>query len=47
LLDRATMQIRNAFPLQPQFTPTELIIATWEQVGYFDSKSDKVISLDM
>ena len=42
LLDRANMQIRNAFPLQPQFTATHLIIATWDRVGYFDRKSDKV-----
>ena len=44
LLDRATMQIRNAFPLQPQFNATNLIIATWDSVGYFDSKDDKVIT---
>ena len=42
LLDRANMQIRNAFPLQPQFTATNLIIATWDHVGYFDGKSDRV-----
>ena len=44
LLDRASMQIRAAFPLEPQFTPTELVVVTWEDVGYFDSKSDKVLS---
>ena len=42
LLDRANMQINNAFPLQTQFTATNLIIATWDHVGYFDSKSDRV-----
>ena len=43
LLDRANMQISNAFPLQPQYTATHLIIVTWDRVGYFDSKMDKVI----
>ena len=42
LLDRANMEIRNAFPLQPTFTATDLFIVTWDQVGYFDSKSDRV-----
>ena len=45
LLDKANKQIKNAFPLQPQFTATDLIIATWDHVGYFDSKSDKVSNL--
>ena len=47
LLDRANTQIRNAFPLQPQFTATNLIIATWDSVGYFDSKDDKVIKINI
>ena len=42
LLDKANMQIMNAFPLQPQFTATNLVIATWDHVGYFNSRSDKV-----
>jgi len=42
LLDRANTQIQNAFPLQPQFTATDLFIATWDHVGYFDSNNDKV-----
>ena len=46
VLNRASMQIRAAFPFeQPVFTPTELVIVTWEDVGYFDSKSDKVLTL--
>ena len=32
LLDKANMQIRDAFPLQPQFTATNLIIVTWENM---------------
>ena len=42
MLDKANMQIRQAFPLQSPFTATNLIIATWDKVGYFDSKMDKV-----
>ena len=42
MLDKAYKDIRDAFPLEPEFTPTELVIVTWEKVGYFDSKSDKV-----
>jgi len=42
LLDRANTQIRNAFPLQPQFTANNLFIVTWDHVGYFDDNSDKV-----
>ena len=42
MLDKANMQIRRAFPLQIPFTATHLIIATWDKVGYFNSKMDKV-----
>ena len=45
LIDKANMQIMNAFPLQPQFTATNLIIATWDHVGYFNSRSDRVIHM--
>ena len=45
LIDKANTQIKNAFPLQPQFTATDLFIATWDHVGYFDSKTDKVRTL--
>ena len=43
LLTKANMQIQQAFPLQMPFTATHLFIATWDKVGYFDSKIDKVI----
>ena len=43
LLTKANMQIMQAFPLQIPFTATHLFIATWDKVGYFDSKMDKVI----
>ena len=42
MLDKANMQIRLAFPLQIPFTATDLIIATWDEVGYFDGNMDKV-----
>ena len=42
LINKANMQIRLAFPLQIPFTATNLIIATWEKVGYFDGNMDKV-----
>lgn len=46
LLDRANMEIRNAFPLQPTFTATDLFIVTWDQVGFFDRRSGRVSMLD-
>ena len=43
LLARATTQINNAFPLvRPQFSAVHLFIVTWDRVGYFDNKMDKV-----
>ena len=44
LLARASTQINNAFPLvRPQFSAVHLFIVTWDHVGYFDNKMDKVI----
>ena len=44
LLNRASMDIRNAFPTQAAagFTATDLFIATWDRVGYFNSHTDLV-----
>ena len=43
LLARATTQINNAFPLvAPRFSAAHLFIVTWDHVGYFDNKIDKV-----
>jgi len=42
LLDRANTQIRNAFPVESIFNATNLFIATWKYVGYFDSNNDRV-----
>ena len=43
LLTKATEQIRRAFSLvESDFTAKELFIVTWDKVGYFNQKSDKV-----
>ena len=46
LFNKTNEQIRRAFPLQqPSFTTTHLSIFTWEKVGYYNKKKDKVILL--
>ena len=44
LLNRASKEIRNAFPTQAAagFTATDLFIATWNRVGYYHSRIDLV-----
>jgi len=42
LLDRATCEIMAAFPLSNKIT--NLLIATWDAVGYSDSWTEKVSS---
>jgi len=42
LLARATSEIRSAFPSSHNVTITDLLIATWDNVGYYYQKSDKV-----
>ena len=42
LIARANNEIATAFPAQIPFTASDLFIATWDGVGYFDSKTDKV-----
>ncbi|XP_067009862.1 nidogen isoform X2 [Anabrus simplex] len=44
LLDRAAINIRDAFSAGQDFTPKSLFIATWDDVGYFDRGSDKANS---
>lgn len=41
-LAKANMQIQQAFPLQPKFTATNLFIATWERVGFYDGHAHLV-----
>ena len=42
LLARAANDIRRGFPSSENVTVTNLLIATWDAVGYYYSNSDKV-----
>ena len=43
LLNMARDQIRVVFPVDFQtFTPTFLFVATWDHVGYYNRRTDKV-----
>ena len=42
LLSRATSKIRAAFPVYENVTIQSLLIATWSDVGYYFSNTDKV-----
>ena len=42
LLDKATEYITRSFPTHSQFYPENLFVATWNEVGYYDSQNDKV-----
>ena len=42
LLARATNEIQTAFPLSQDVLVTNLVIATWDAVGYYDFGTDKV-----
>ncbi len=37
--------ITNAFPAESHFTPDDVIIVTWEAVGYYFAKTDKVCTI--
>ncbi len=41
-LNRARDDIRQAYMEARRFNPRSVFIATWEDVGYFSSKIDKV-----
>ena len=43
LLARATSEIRAAFPTSGNVTIKSLLIATWDNVGYWFQKLDKVL----
>ena len=43
LLARASREIQNAFPSSQNISITSLLIATWDEVGYYFQKSDKVL----
>lgn len=40
-LEKASSLVRYAFSSQPNFEARQLIVATWRNVGYFDSKTDR------
>ena len=42
LLARTRDEIRAAFINQATFNPTSLFIATWDHVGYYNRRTDKV-----
>ncbi len=42
LLARATDEIQTAFIGQEKFSPNLLFVATWDHVGYYAEKTDKV-----
>ena len=44
LLARARDEIQAAFVDQSSFVPTQLFIATWDDVGYFNNHTDRVCS---
>ena len=45
LLARARGEIQAAFVSQMSFEPTSLFIATWDRVGYYDSRTDLVCTM--
>lgn len=34
--------VQHAFPEKIDFEATDVIVATWEKVGYYDSKADQL-----
>ena len=42
LLRRAQTELKSAFREAVQFLPSELFIATWNQVGYYEERKSKV-----
>lgn len=42
LLSRARREIRAVFVTHMNFEPTMLFIATWDHVGYYNSRTDLV-----
>ncbi|XP_017054240.1 nidogen [Drosophila ficusphila] len=42
VLDKASSLVRYGFSSQPDFEAHQVIVATWRNVGYFDSKTDRL-----
>ena len=47
IIDRVAGDIRSAFENQAPFEPAYALIATWDNVGYFKEKSDKVRAINL
>jgi len=47
LLDRATSEIRAAFPMDEYFSLTNLLIISWDAIGYYDRGTDKVMIIPL
>ena len=47
LLANATRYIKRGFVTEQDFQPTNLFVATWERVGYFRQKADKVYNFEL
>ena len=43
LLNRANNEIQAAFPLPQNINITNLFIVTWDSVGYYSARTDKVM----
>ena len=43
LLRRVQNDLKLGFPGARRFQPTEVFIATWNEVGYYEEKSNKVL----
>ena len=43
VLMKAENDVRAAFALHSDFSPTSAIVCTWYRVGYYDQNVDKVI----
>ena len=37
--------VTEAFPQSSDFTASNVIVATWDQVGYYDANDDKVCTI--
>ena len=47
LLARASSEIREIFPMSQNVTITNLLIVTWDAVGYYFRRTDKVNSISV
>ena len=45
LLRRVQNDLKLGFPGARRFQPTEVFIATWNEVGYYEEKSNKVVQI--